>query len=568
MDTPFLYSWRRRSAGESEGQVQEDAQPKGLYAVLVGSAHENSPSQLSGYSKIFRISFDSRDCTSVIGPSGHEMQFAFGLDSQLPMELRELPDGSIGLLHFGEKCTPEFFVRSAPYWLSKLSCGAKVSGAKYGRPRWPDYTTVVVGLFGVPDHVSPRGFWRCLFIAPKVDAIDGPGSIRMESCCIIIAATGVIESDGILISLIALRKVWNGRILVEISGEIDGSLALVCARMRTEIRLCPLAALDSRRYDGSVELWREEPWISTLVVMRAGTVVTTFIEEVIRSSSRGRIANGAMSCFGDADLGEPGILILRREGGAIAATCLPSTPSSRVKEGRYPPTIAFHGNRESWSEAALEIWCSWEVCLLQTLACEIPVRPRAAIVSIVTPASAAEIEHASLTWNFPEGTKTTLFLANVCPNELFMPGISKTTDMVALQAQQAASPYALATCILNNTEADYLIFIPPSATAEPGAELFSWESCANYDAIWHFKYPVHCNWRRCRDVPPSVPVFACVSRKFLNYVLGENRGQRNAPPNLSSLLFLGEGQASFSTRSLDMRKKGWQGFSSHYFSSL
>jgi hypothetical protein len=407
--------------------------------------------------------------------------------------LSEIPDGSLDLLYLSGEVTPEWLSLAFPYWQQKLKAGAWIRGDFYGLPHWPDATYALALLLGTPDQTQPDGSWAKRYFPPEKYVSLGEFTTydranHFDDGLIFLITEGS-RFEALTISLHAARTHWRGRIQVFHCGPLNESLRLICARY--SVQLCHLSLQPGRWAGFTEDMCAASPFRRTLLLEAGDILVSCPTFEPMPAFPEPTLSDGCPLVV----LAWPDVAKLpdQHSSGSERMPGLPDhaiglsadvSVACHVHADRFTgeesaPILACNGEPSRWTESAWEKWCEVESEAALFNAARIRVASDATIVSIVASQEIGDFQRNWLTWHFDKGTPILLVLVDVDPTEVWLPQTSQTPDVVQITAKQAEDTGQLLRMIHQRCRTGRVIFLPPTAAALPGAELWhgiNWES--------------------------------------------------------------------------------------------
>jgi|GEM_PF-487003 len=374
--------------------------------------------------------------------------------------LAQVPDGSLDVLYFTGEISSDWLCSALPHWLPKLKEHGMICGDLYGLPHWPEATFTIALSLGVPARAAGGDFWWLQRSQIPRKAL-AEYSHEDEGDGVVILHVGNDHLDALLLSLYACRQQWKGRIEVWHGGAQDESLRILAAKLEATLRLfCPgtgdIAELlaeagQSSRFQRSLFL--------TSGMLPLEPLERVFSEDPMAQSP------------------PPGAprYVQRQGDGTLQQGSVAVADATTYQNGHHGDClITFRGSPSEWTADAWSYWCEMESAMTLSQAAEICTAPDVLVTSIISPAEAGDFQRNWLTWRFPAGTPVRLIVIGFTADEYWLPGLSPEVQLIYASEAEAAGPELLESCCAAAESAgkSKLLFVPSTASALPGAELF------------------------------------------------------------------------------------------------
>ena len=394
--------------------------------------------------------------------------------------LSKIPDASVDLLYLSGEVLFDWLMPAMPHWEEKLNDGAIICGDFFGLPEWPEATHTISLIIGRPDGVEANGFWWKKHRKPhrKRNQIH---CAQQNDCGVVLVSDGNKDLEPLFLSLFSVRKHWSGPVQVFHWREEDASLFILCGFL--DIKLNYIRPELIKPQEDAEE--KEEVDIATL--LNETKAMVSFQKALILVP--GMLATGPLSAIfagrkssSRCEGIQPWYVETSRFGTEIRR--LTSYRSGNYK-GQKGSILICQGDPETWTAHA---WKQWSNCL-QKLASKMTTEIRspkdAALVAIVSPETIAEFQYNWLTWNFSKETPLIVFLVGINTEKLWLPGKRSPTSIVEVLPECSADLQWFTDTIENICNSKRVIFLPPMASALPGAELWMAEYWNQRDIVAH-----------------------------------------------------------------------------------
>ncbi|MES2572368.1 MAG: hypothetical protein V4710_20230, partial [Verrucomicrobiota bacterium] len=273
--------------------------------------------------------------------------------------LARIPDGSLDLLCVAGGCSHESLFAAFPLWRRKLKEGAMVCGDLFLHAEWYEGVISISSLLGIPDQVTPQGYWWKRF--SPVQAVAAVANQRPELWSqdngVVIVASQADDLEPTYLSIHSVRAHWSGPIMLIYTGEENEALVAACNQLCCELKyfgeLSIGVQLDGSDLATATALQR----FTQAIVLRAGMLAVAGLDSFFTRSAF------------DEPWSHRGPLIAQRVNGEMRCFRL---PFSDCQESSGPVSImAFEGSSEHWSESAWETWSDRKTAMIEESALEI-----------------------------------------------------------------------------------------------------------------------------------------------------------------------------------------------------
>jgi hypothetical protein len=202
--------------------------------------------------------------------------------------------------------------------------------------------------------------------------------------------------------------------------------------------------------------------------------------------------------------------------------------------GAGPVFVRLDCGIEMWSEAV------WQAVLenrsrLAALASTVRVRPDATAVVVVTTRSIVSFNESVLMWRFNVPVAGILFLIGVSPSDIRTASCFSDIKVIQRGVDENLSGLEILRVITDTVASDYIMFLPPSATPLPGAELWSAPEWSKYVACVHSPRWVVAEERLTGNLFVPEDLFCLIQREFLREFVAEAQ-KAFVPPSSMALL--------------------------------
>ena len=364
-------------------------------------------------------------------------------------QLAQIPDDSLDLLYLPGEVAPDWLSASLPHWKAKLRNGAVVCGDLFGHPFWREATFSIALLLGAPDGVSPEGRWwkRMQKADWKLATARG---VNPERDGVILVNRSKDTLDALLLSLFSVVQNWVGPVLVCHWGDEDPSLTIACAQLGVELWNAGEYGADDEDWPATATHWQS---FARALVLQPGMLAVAPLAAAFEEKS--------------AIAGES-LPLLLEGGAAMAAKCA----SADVFASGDAAIVVYASEPELWTDEAWEARSQVEGEAANAMAGTVRVPVDTTVVCVVAPEEAGSFQRNWLTWRFPPGTPVLLVLAGIAREEMWLPGVTADVRIAAVTEAQANDlPWLLGT-VANACRTSQVVFVPATAAALPGAELW------------------------------------------------------------------------------------------------
>ena len=242
-------------------------------------------------------------------------------------------------------------------------------------------------------------------------------------------------------------------------------------------------------------------------------------------------------------------------GGALSAAL--SVEARRYFPGA-PGVLICAGDPTAWSDAAWAVWSQTEAACAEAMAAEVRVPEDVCIVTVAGAESAGAFQRSWLTWRFRPRVPVRVLLAGFPKAELWLPSGQPAPEIVELSREEAGDPRRLLEEIVRACPARRAIFLPPNASAVPGAELW-------LAPHWHgMALAPHATTLAREELALSgnyfvpEPFYGIASVDFLRRVGAAIGAGFSQIPSLSALLHLAAGAFDGDLPWADASRWGWK----------
>lgn len=382
----------------------------------------------------------------------------------------EIPDLSIDLLYLQGGGLPicETLLEALPLWLYKLKPGAIVCGDMFLHAVWDAGVTAITALLGIPDYIFDSGFWARR-LPPDFQASYG----RQKRCggdeAVVIFGASKEDAEPLLLAIHSVCVHWDGPVAVYYRGEEDASLQLACWEFGCELHHLGCAFEEPLPIETDLEYIAQVQPFRRALLLREGMLAVKSLRGVFLDRLQAAPQPKA-PCIFDSET-------------SSWANVDPVHVMHCSVVNEAASILVCEGNPEVWPEEPWACWTDEKSALLERFAVDVRVRTDVTVIFIVDSEGFEDLQHHWLGMRFPH-TPTLLVPEDVMHEDLWLPGRSQPT-WVRRNPEEPASVKATLLAILRTCVTDRVIFLPPTASPLPAAELFlsqSWDRYALVEA--------------------------------------------------------------------------------------
>jgi hypothetical protein len=461
--------------------------------------------------------------------------------------LQRISDGSLDLLHFSGEVSPDSFAAAWPHWRRKLNDAAIISGDLFGLPHWREATTAISLLLGVPDHVAHNGFWWKRMLANGAQLVSRKETHANKDTGIIFINSGTDSIEGLLLSLYSVRENWRGAINVYHWGVEHEPLKIACSSLGADLFHVGPAPPEGVEFSGHLlrEIYAMQPFGRSLLLKPGMLAAGTFDH-----FDRYETAPDAQSYNLTLPLAFP--LMLNCKG----ATLLTAAKAQLyANEKLAPPVLDCSGDPDEWTEEAWEVWSLAEAGLASAMAAEVRIPADISVACIVTPETIGAFQRNWLTWRFRNNPPVFLFLIGVAAQSFWLPGNNPDPSVIEVPSAHASDLCWILQKATGMCNTSRVAFIPPTASASPGAEL--WLREGDSHVISHDTAAVREEESMTGNRFLPEPFFGMLDCEVLEKIAFSPAARRLANQPLSLLIRMAAGELLVELKWSDVTLTGW-----------
>lgn len=469
-----------------------------------------------------------------------------GAHSQKSLE--KLPADSIDLLFLPSDSLAMWLLPAFQFWEKKLRAGAIICGDVFGLPGALESTSVINICFGVPNHVTRDGFWWRYWLPKGKDGVGSAGVVHSVGInqVVTVVSYGLERQEALFLTLYSIRKYWDGPISLFHWGPSDLPLRAACYVLNAE-----LEEIGGDSIDDSIEAtyaWLMEQSVLAqracyALVLAPGTIALRDI-----------CLDGYINFPGTPPRGIfPRLSILSSRENELRAVEAESATAFH-SASRDAMLLVCDGDPQTWTPEAWNTWSELKVEMLLRFRVEIPVPKDATVVTILTAEFIGLFEQHWLTWHFAPDTPTVVVLIDVDSNEIWFPGSREPTVILQADLPQIDNPLAVLTRLVEVCESEWLVFLPPSVAALPGAQLLmpEWD---HLDAVIFSSSAALQEERTTGNIFVPIEFTGAIKKDFARRLALEPRTPRVGHLGVQIRLLIDQVGAKW--MAIDPRSRGW-----------
>jgi hypothetical protein len=220
------------------------------------------------------------------------------------------------------------------------------------------------------------------------------------------------------------------------------------------------------------------------------------------------------------------------------------------------PFLLFDGDPRFWREDAYAAWCAAEAEVTLEFAAPIRVGRDSTILIVVDPTNVGDFERRWLSWSFEPKVDVVVVLLGIAEEDLWL-GQRAPHDFVQVSSSKMSNPTWIIGAIVSAVRTGRVVFVPVSATALPGAELFLDEEWSAFEAVLHSS-----DWLRapCIDDTAAalcIPFFALLRTNVLERIPADDEILSDST-SVARFITRGLLRQKVAYQNVDVKNWGWR----------
>lgn len=464
------------------------------------------------------------------------------LDVNSETTINRVPEKCLDVLYISGGFNSPFqtLAGSLPIWLSKLKNGGIVCGDMFAHAVWPNGIAVITSLLGSPSYITGTGFWvkrfdeECLVSGVRK---TNKAAVGGEGVCIV--NTEWEDLEPLLLSIHSTREFWNGPIAVYHWGEDEDQLRIACKRFECSLyRMGPAALGISLKGKEVSSIAAIQPFENALV-LTSGMLFCGQASRVFRDTHVATILPSQSP-------------VLLRPDGTIQSIRRVRHPDGSITSHSGEIVIP-EGERSVWGGLTWEVWTNRKISMLSEMVCHVRVPEDASIVFIVDSEALGDLQQQWAAFRFVPAAHILLVVVNVAPADVWLPGDVSPDAILFMSGYDVGE---ILTSILQECMGKRLLFLAPTFSALPCADLFSSREWEGYNVVYHSSVMAMEEPEITGNHFAPVHFTGIVSSEYLRTLIADDERSLKLAPDVSSFMHVALFRNREHTATVDLGRYG------------